>query len=338
MQLYSSSETISEYPLFSYSPLTQPTLQRRFTYDSVRPHEYSSLLDENYNAFNLYDMQPSLCSSSPFKQIPPHFRQESYSSSHTSGIINSHNRSQPRCGEFNTISQHGFYASHSRRKHCPGVSSSARSWEEADLISHIQEERRTLPPGENNPNAIPGGKLCFEYMNKGRWWWCWVVTGRCQRMENGRVCRFRHLVPYHPEAIADRFRSGLLSKEDIEKYRLRECEPYETNPFAPKDAKICFEFLNRHVCSRNQDMKICRFRHLLPEHPDAIQDRIKSMGERKTNDCDAEWLFDVITCSPQWIGESVSFQNPIWVTCFPSVSFSWRFHSHSIGISSPYWM
>ena len=107
-------------------------------------------------------------------------------------------------------------------------------------------------------------------------------------MENGRVCRFRHLVPYHPEAIADRFRSGLLSKEDIEKYRLRECEPYETNPFAPKDAKICFEFLNRHVCSRNQDMKICRFRHLLPEHPDAIQDRIKSKGERKTNDCDAE--------------------------------------------------
>lgn len=169
MQLYSSSETISEYPLFSYNPLTQPTLQRRFTYDSVRPHEYSSLLDENYNGFNLYDMQPSLCSSSPFKQIPPHFRQDSYSSSHTSGIINSHNRSQPRYGEFNTISQHGFYASHSRRKHCPGVSSSARSWEEADLISHIQEERRTLPPGENNPNAIPGGKLCFEYMNKGRW-------------------------------------------------------------------------------------------------------------------------------------------------------------------------
>lgn len=25
-----------------------------------------------------------------------------------------------------------------------------------------------LPPGENNPHAIPGGNLCFEYMNQGR--------------------------------------------------------------------------------------------------------------------------------------------------------------------------
>ena len=24
-----------------------------------------------------------------------------------------------------------------------------------------------IPPGEHNPNAIPGGKLCFEFMNKG---------------------------------------------------------------------------------------------------------------------------------------------------------------------------
>ena len=68
-----------------------------------------------------------------------------------------------------------------------------------------------------------------------------------------------------------------LSEEEIRKYQLRPCEPFETNPFAPADAKICFDFLNHHVCSRNQDMKICRFRHLLPEHPDAIRDRARSM-------------------------------------------------------------
>lgn len=106
-----------------------------------------------------------------------------------------------------------------------------------------------------------------------------MIMNRCQRMDSGRICRFRHLVPNHPEAIADRFRSGFLSKEEIEKYKLRVCDPFETNPFAQKDAKICFEFLNRRVCSRNQEMKICRFKHLLPEHPDAIQDRLKTMGE-----------------------------------------------------------
>lgn len=103
------------------------------------------------------------------------------------------------------------------------------------------------------------------------------LENRCQRMESGKVCRFRHLVPLHPDAIADRFKSGLLSEEEIRKYQLRPCEPFETNPFAPADAKICFDFLNHHVCSRNQDMKICRFRHLLPEHPDAIRDRARSM-------------------------------------------------------------
>ena len=39
-----------------------------------------------------------------------------------------------------------------------------RSWHELDLL---RDEVR-LPPGENNPNAVAGGKLCFEYMNKGR--------------------------------------------------------------------------------------------------------------------------------------------------------------------------
>lgn len=128
---------------------------------------------------------------------------------------------------------------------------------------------KTLPPGENNPNAQPGARLCFEYMN----------TGKCHRMIQGGNCRYRHLSPNHPDAIADRFKSHLLSDEEIVKYNLRPCEEFETNPFAPRDAPICFDFLNRGICGRTQEMKICRYRHLLPEHPEAIKDRMKSLYE-----------------------------------------------------------
>ena len=55
-------------------------------------------------------------------------------------------------------------------------------------------------------------------------------------MLQGGNCRYRHLSPNHPDAIADRFKSHLLSEEEIIKYGLRPCEEYETNPFAPKDA------------------------------------------------------------------------------------------------------
>ena len=98
-------------------------------------------------------------------------------------------------------------------------------------------------------------------------------------MLQGGNCRYRHLSPNHPDAIADRFKSHLLSEEEIIKYGLRPCEEYETNPFAPKDAPICFDFLNRGVCGRTQEMKVCRYRHLLPEHPEAIKDRMKSLYE-----------------------------------------------------------
>ena len=40
-----------------------------------------------------------------------------------------------------------------------------RSWHELNLL----RDEVHLPPGENNPYAVPGGKLCFEYMNKGRY-------------------------------------------------------------------------------------------------------------------------------------------------------------------------
>ncbi|KAM7456344.1 hypothetical protein BLSTO_02894 [Blastocystis sp. subtype 1] len=136
--------------------------------------------------------------------------------------------------------------------------------------------RGQLPPGEFNPDAYLGAKLCFEFMNKGVSAMPVRITRSCERQRNGSVCHFRHLSPNHPEAIADRFQSGLLSEEEIAYYKLRPCEPFETNPFAPKDAKICFEFLNKHVCSRNAKMQVCHFRHLLPNHPDAIADRERS--------------------------------------------------------------
>lgn len=98
-------------------------------------------------------------------------------------------------------------------------------------------------------------------------------------MKNGLVCRFRHLDACHPEAIADRFKNGLLSKEEIVHYGLYPCGPNESNPFASPESKICFDYLNHHVCSRNYSMRICRFRHLEANHPDAIQDRKRLMKD-----------------------------------------------------------
>ena len=105
---------------------------------------------------------------------------------------------------------------------------------------------------------------------------------RCERQRSGGICHFRHLDASHPEAIADRYKSGLLTPEEIEFHHLRPCDTLETNPFAPRDAKICFEYLNKHVCSRNVMMRVCRFRHLLPNHPDALADREKSRALHKT--------------------------------------------------------
>ena len=44
----------------------------------------------------------------------------------------------------------------------------------------------------------------------------------------------------------------------------------EQNPLAYGETRICFSFLNRGYCDREST---CRFRHLSPDHPDAIADR-----------------------------------------------------------------
>ena len=72
----------------------------------------------------------------------------------------------------------------------------------------------------------------------------------------------------------------MLSKEEIKQYKLRECDENEVNPFAPRGANICLDFLNKKMCSRTNEKRICRFRHLLHNHPDAIADRNRN-GKKK---------------------------------------------------------
>eukprot|EP00966_Prymnesium_polylepis_P096706 2240471-Prymnesium_polylepis.1 len=45
----------------------------------------------------------------------------------------------------------------------------------------------------------------------------------------------------------------------------------------PGEQRICFPFLNRGSCERGA---ACRFRHLPPDHPDAIADRMRNGGGR----------------------------------------------------------
>lgn len=130
---------------------------------------------------------------------------------------------------------------------------------------------KNLLPGETNPDAAQGEHLCYEYLR----------TGECSRQMEGHVCKYRHLIPIHPEAIAYRFRVGLLSNDEIIRYQLRPCEENETNPFAPLNAPLCKDFLNHKVCERTKNMKICRYRHVLPQHPLAIEDRERRKRERQ---------------------------------------------------------
>ena len=55
-----------------------------------------------------------------------------------------------------------------------------------------------MPAQPTQPSANPAEmRICFTWLNRGQ----------CER---GAVCKFRHLAPDHPDAIADRIRSGKL--------------------------------------------------------------------------------------------------------------------------------
>ena len=47
----------------------------------------------------------------------------------------------------------------------------------------------------------------------------------------------------------------------------------EVRTLAAPNARLCFTYLNHNTCSRGS---ACSFRHVLPDHPDAIADRIRT--------------------------------------------------------------
>jgi len=172
-------------------------------------------------------------------------------------------------------------------------------------------------PLQLNPNAAPDAKICFNFLNRGR----------CARQDEGKICSFRHLHPSHPEAIADKIRSGKapggfggmggglplpavasmggmggmplqlaggMPLQGVDGLQFPTvalnagfCRPHEANPTAEADAKVCFDFLNRGWCSRENRGLSCAYRHLLPTHPENIADKLQS---GKITDEEAEEL------------------------------------------------
>ena len=99
---------------------------------------------------------------------------------------------------------------------------------------------------------------------------------RCPNEKLGRHCPYRHLVECHPERVALLYQYGRLTEFEANAWLLCPCAAKEVNPFGSPHEKMCYDFLNTHVCKRNQEGKICRFRHCLPSHEDAVRDRMKN--------------------------------------------------------------
>jgi hypothetical protein len=122
--------------------------------------------------------------------------------------------------------------------------------------------------------AVDDTRICFPFLNRGV---CSFGAG----------CRFRHLAPDHPDAIADRVRTGHVFKianlaDEKVQAQLQEQLSAKSSPSAQalapptassSDARICFPFLNHGRCDREST---CRFRHLAPDHPDAVADRMST--------------------------------------------------------------
>ena len=98
---------------------------------------------------------------------------------------------------------------------------------------------------------------------------------RCRAEDMGQNCPYRHCVYCHPERIALLFLHNQLSSLEADAWMLMPCSAEEVNPFSSPREKLCYDFLNTGVCKRNQEGKICRFRHCLPNHEEAVKDRMK---------------------------------------------------------------
>ena len=122
-------------------------------------------------------------------------------------------------------------------------------------VAELQEQQAQYQKETGEGGASARAPLCFGYLN----------TGRC---EHGESCRYRHVGADHPDAVADRMRRGEFHKI-----------PPHANPMIDQnpnvafgEMRICFTYLNHRECSKPG----CTFRHLLPGHPDAIADRVRS--------------------------------------------------------------
>jgi len=96
-------------------------------------------------------------------------------------------------------------------------------------------------------------RICFPFMNRG---FC----------SYGQSCKYRHLPPDHPDAIADRSRLGTANASTALQHGQGQGQTSGV-------VKICFPFLNKGSCERGD---ACRFRHLAQDHPDAVADRMRA--------------------------------------------------------------
>ena len=115
----------------------------------------------------------------------------------------------------------------------------------------------------------PQGRICFPFLNHGA----------CAR---GELCKFRHLDQDHPDAIADRVRTGHINKlvgrlpaeKVAELQKLHEDQRANGLQVAPgqKGGALCFGYLNTGRCDHGE---ACKFRHVPADHPDAVADRMR---------------------------------------------------------------
>ena len=128
------------------------------------------------------------------------------------------------------------------------------------LQAQLQEQLSVATSPSVQASADPtarssDARICFPFLNHGR----------CDREA---TCRFRHLAPDHPDAVADRMRTGSYDKIPAHANPLVE----QNQHTAPGELRICYAYLNCGTCDRSQ----CSFRHLLAGHPDAIADRVRN--------------------------------------------------------------
>ncbi|KAG8470396.1 hypothetical protein KFE25_008817 [Diacronema lutheri] len=137
-----------------------------------------------------------------------------------------------------------------------------------------------LFPGSVVPPQLPGvpadpgphHPLCLDFIN----------SGVCARLQRGESCRYRHLPPNHPDVVSDKVRQGKMTM----------AQALSVLGLAPADsgaataaallgadplggATLCFDFVNRGVCSRLQRGEVCKYRHLPPDHPDVLADKVR---------------------------------------------------------------